>query len=201
MSRSRASAVFAALVTMVAILAGAATFTSAAASAAPPTNYPPVKPVLTVQRAGQTHVGSLIYIKGASYARGEKVTAIVYYPKQGRKWAWTRKITTYANGDGRFRFGLRLAGAGRVAIKATGASSRRSGTIYINVKKSGRNWDFRASSFATGVDSPGSAGLTPATLPADDRGLAIAGFGVLALLGSAVITRQVTRRRRKVFAA
>jgi hypothetical protein len=186
---------------MVAMLAGAATFTSTAASAATHTNYPPLPPKLVVNK-GKVKQNSTVHVTGRKYVNREKVYVTITYPRQGHRRPVVRTVTVYANRSGTFSLNLRLTGVGRVSIKARGAKSRKSATVYVTVvKKRGRSWDFRSAVLPIGTGSTGSTGPATATQPAQDRGLAIAGFGVLALLGSAVITRQATRRRRRVYAA
>ena len=82
-------------------------------------------------------------------------------------------------------------------IRATGSRSGKSASVVVIVRRGhGNGWEFRPAAFATGLDT--TAAATP---PAhDDQGPVIAGLGALALLSGAVITTQVTRRRRKVHA-
>jgi len=209
MSRFRASAVYAALVTMVATMAmvvGAVTFTSTAASATPRRPYPPPPASLVVNR-GHVNQNSNVRVTGLRYANRERVYVTITYPAQPRRRPVSRTVVVYANRSGNFSLNVRLTGTGRVVIQARGANSRKSASAVVVVSQprgrdrgNGRN--FRAAAFVAGVDTPGPTGPTPNS-PASspiDRGLPIAGLGVLALLGGAVITNQVARRRRKVHA-
>jgi hypothetical protein len=194
MSRSRASAVFATLVTMLALLAGTATFTSAAASASPTLRpYPPPPPSLVVNH-GWIWQNSSVRVTGRKYAARERVYVSIS-PAQPHRRPVDRRFVVYANRSGGFTFSARLTGIGRVVIRATGQRSDKSASVVVFVRKRhGHGPGFQPAAFTTG--------LTPAasTTSPGDQGLVLAGLGALALLSGAAITSHVTRRRRKVYA-
>jgi hypothetical protein len=192
MSRSRAAAVFAALVTMMAMVAGVLVSTSAAASASPKLHpYPPPPPALVVNH-GWVRQHSTVRVTGRRYGHRERVFVIIVYPGHH-----VTKTVARTDHSGRFSVRLRLTRAGRVVIRATGTRSGKSASVVVIVRRShGHGRPFQPAAFTTGLDTTASA--TPPT--DDDRGLAIAGLGALALLSGALVTTQVTRRRRKVHA-
>jgi hypothetical protein len=203
MSRTRASAVFAALVTILAMAAAAVTLTPAVASASRRTHYPPPPPSLMV-RPGSVKQNTTVHVTGSQYAKREKVYVTITYPAQPHRRPAVKTTVVNTGRSGTFSLNLRMTEIGRAAIKARGGNSRKSATALVVVTSShGHDQKLRRMALATGLEAPSSTGLTPAsaTPPPADRGLAIAGLGVLVLVGTAVITGRATRRRRKANAA
>jgi hypothetical protein len=186
---------------MMAMLVGAATLTSSAASAAPTLRpYPPPPPALVVNR-GWVRQYSYVRATGRKYAPRERVYVTITYRARPHDRPSVRRTVVYADRAGRFSLHLRMTGTGRAVISATGTRSGSSASAVVIVQRRGHGHGFQQAAVTTGLDT-GSTGLTPgsATPPPADRGLAIAGLGVVALLGGAVITSRVTRRRRRVYA-
>jgi hypothetical protein len=199
MSRTRASAVFAALVTILAMAAAAVTLTPAAASATRRTHYPPPPPSLMV-RPGSVKQNATVHVTGGKYANRERVSVTITYPGQPHRRPVVKTIVVKVGRSGTVSFNLRMTEIGRATITARGSNSHKSATAFVLVKAShGHNQKFRRMALAVGPETPGSTGLTPttATAPSAGRGLATAGLGVLILIGTAVITGHATRRRRK----
>jgi hypothetical protein len=140
MSRSRATAVFTAFVTMMAMMTGAVTLTSVTASATPPPSYTPVAPKFKVNTQKTTKNG-VVYPSGTGYARGEKVYLTITYPALKGKRAVVKTVVVYASSRGGFSTSVRLTGLGQVSIRARGVVSNKPKTVYVLVVvKRGRGW-------------------------------------------------------------
>jgi hypothetical protein len=194
MSRSRASAVLAALVTMVAMVVGAALLTPAAASAAPKVHYPPPPPTLVVNH-GVVKYGVTVHATGRRYASREKVYVTVYFrAKNSHRSRLVKVLIVRANRKGGFVVNVKTTRPGQVLIQAVGKSSHRSAIAFIFViDKKKHTVVVRRAAFTTAAGP-----ATPAAPAPDTTGMVVAGLGVLALAGSAVFARQTVRRRRRV---
>jgi hypothetical protein len=138
MSRSRAKAVFAALVTMMAMMTGAVSVTSGAASATPPPSYTPVAPVFRVN-ANSIQLNSSLRATGIKYARGELVYITITYPAVGARPAFVKTIRVTANGQS-FNVSIKLISTGQVKIRARGVTSNRAKnvTVLVTPRRRGR---------------------------------------------------------------
>ena len=217
MSRSRASAVLSSLIATLALTVGFLAFTSGAASAAPRENhsfgwhnhYPPVPPSLVVNK-GVVKYGTTVKATGKRYAKKEKVYVTVYFtPKGSHRTKIVKTATVWTDKNGTFRINIKMSKPGTVIIAAKGKTSRKTATAavwVINKHKGGGGWSVKPVSYTTGLTGPGGGTgvttLTPASQPSTGGGaeLAVAGLGVLGLAGSAALTGQAIRRRRRVVA-
>ena len=133
MSRSRATAVFAALVTMMAMMTGAVTLTSNAASATrPPPSYTPVAPRFTVN-TGSVKVNGTIRATGFKYAPRELVYLTITYPPVGGRPGFVRTVRVNATSGQSFSVNLKLISTGNVTIRARGASSNKPKILTVRV--------------------------------------------------------------------
>lgn len=207
MSRYRALALRASLVAVLAATVGAATLTPTAASATPAapagtatasSHYPPTKPKMVVNR-GSVKAGQKVRASGRQFVRREWVNITITFKAKGsNKSKVVKRAVLRADSKGRFAFSLRLARQGTVLIKAKGVKSNKSAyaTVRVTSKKGGGAWVIKPASLSTSTTG-GNTGLVSAT-DTGSAGLAVAGLGAMALLGSAVVTRRVVRRRRGV---
>ena len=163
MSRSRASAVFTALITMMAMMVGAVAFTPVAASAhTPPPKYPPTAPRFVVNK-GSVKVNQTVRASGTRYTPREKIYLTIKYPAVGRKRAFTKTVVVYASRSGTFSTNVRLISSGRVTIRARGVTSNKPTTAVVYVTKKRGRWDIHPAGFVSGVDmTPTSAALIAA---------------------------------------
>ncbi|HET9518014.1 MAG TPA: hypothetical protein VFO77_09840, partial [Actinoplanes sp.] len=193
------------MVAMLAAPVGVVALTPGSASATPAVvagHYPPVKPAMVVNK-GTVKKGQTVKATGRQYKPKEKVLVTVYFtPKNSHKTKIVKKIWVRANKKGKFSVHVRMLAAGRVVIKGKGLSSGKSAaaTVWVVHKKKGHNggWVIKPASFGT---PGGTSVVTPVSAPADDMGYVLAGFGALALIGSAAVTGQTIRRRRRLNAA
>jgi hypothetical protein len=216
MSRSRASAVLSSLIATLAMTVGFLAFTSGTASAAPREHaysygwhhhYPPVPPSLVVNK-GVVKYGAIVKATGKRYAKREKVYVTVYFtPKGSHRTKIVKTATVWTDRNGTFRISIKMSKPGTVIIAAKGKTSRKTATAavwVINKSKGHGGWSVRPVSYTTGLTGPGAGGttLTPASQTPAGGGaeLAVAGLGVLGLAGSAALTGQAIRRRRRVAA-
>jgi len=203
MSRSRASTVFAAIATAVAIAAATVMLTPVAASAAPEVHYPPPPPSLVVNH-GVVKYGTTVHATGTKYTGRERVSiSVLFTPKGSHRARVVKTATLYTDRRGTFFLNLRMAAPGIVVIRATGRSSHKTASAYVTVtdrRQGTGGWVIKKAAFTSALSSPGTAGPS-STAPAGDAGLAIAGLGVLALAGSAAVTHQLARRRRRAAVA
>lgn len=151
MSRSRASAVLAALVAMMAMTVGAVALTSVAASANPPPKYPPTAPRCVVNH-GSVDQDSPVRASGSRYASRERVYVTITYPAVGHRRPVVKTVVVTASRSGTFSVNVRLTGLGRVTIKARGVKSNKpaSAVVFVNKKRGHRNNHLAA--FETGLD-------------------------------------------------
>ena len=204
MNRSRASAVLSALVAMVAMTVGLLTFTSGAASATPRGPYPPPPPAVVVNK-GVVKYGVTVKATGRQFASKEKVYVTVYFRAKGsHKLKVVKTAVVRTDKNGKFVLNVKMSRPGIAIISAKGKTSRKSAAaaVYVIDKKNGHgNWSIRQVAYTTGLTTPGAGTTTLASTPkpATDggAGLALAGLGVVGLAGSAVLTRQTIRRRRR----
>ena len=189
MSRIRGSTLVAKIVTMLVMAVGAITLSPTAASASPKKHYPPPPPSLTVDR-GVVKYGTTVRATGRKYGSRERVFVTVSYkPKYSRHWRTVKTAVVRADRNGKFSIRIKLYSAGLVVITARGTSSHKSASAFVYVidKRGGHggSWSIRPAANST----PLSGKPAP--------GLAVAGLGVLALTGSALVTRATIRRRRR----
>jgi hypothetical protein len=186
------------------------TLTPGAATAAPvkptpateATAYPPEPPRLTVNR-GNVKTGQTVQASGRRYVKNEQVVIVVRFkPKGSSKFSTVNEKVIRADRKGRFVVSVRSARVGTMTIKGRGRTSGLSATVYVLIK-SGKNsgsFTVRLASFTPGSGDTAATTLVakPASNDTTSTGnLALAGFGALALIGSAVATQQVVRRRRR----
>lgn len=205
MSLYRAFARMAALVAMLAAAFGVAALTPLAASAAPNGQYPPPPPNMVVNK-GTVKVGVTVKATGRSYKAKEKVTiTVTFTPKGSNKSKVVKTATVYADKNGKLSINVKMGGAGTVVISGKGKSSGKTASASVHVinKTKGNGWEVERAAFGTGTTTGSSVVFTSTTqsAPAGNAGVAVAGLAVLALAGSAVITRKVVRRRRAGAAA
>lgn len=207
MSRYRALALRVSLAAVMAATMGAATLTPGTASAAPDTTaatqatnaYPPTPPKLTVNH-GRVKPGKTVRVMGKRFRSREKVTIIVRFkPRGSSKYRTVKQRDIRADRKGKFTITLRLARAGTVSIKGRGHSSHLSSTatVIVTKGKSRGTWVIRLAAFTPGapVVKPASV-VTAGHESSPVTGLAVAGLGAMALIGSAITFRVVRRRRR-----
>jgi hypothetical protein len=192
MGHKRAIALLASMVTALAMMLGL-TGTAVQATRKP---YPPPPPSLVVDRGVVKH-GSTVHATGRKFGGRERVYITVTFRAAGsHRFRTVRTAVVKTNRNGQFSFNMRAFAAGIVVITAKGSNSRTgaSASVYvIDKRKGGSGWTMRRSSYTAGT--PAVAGQ-PQEPTSNTSGLAIAGLGVLALAGSALITQQALRRRR-----
>lgn len=207
MSRYRALALRATLVALLATSASVATLTPTAASAAPSgaatatakSAYPPAKPDLVVNR-GSVKAGQSVKATGRRYAKREKVTVTVSFrARGGHKYKVVKRITIRSDKKGKFSLRVRAPKPGTIIIKGKGVKSMKSAsaTVHVSSKRGHGGWVISPAAFSTST-AGSTAGNTATSVPSGPGGVALAGIGVMALIGSAVVTRRVVRRRRQV---
>jgi hypothetical protein len=95
-----------------------------------------------------------------------------------------------------------MSKAGQVIITAKGTKSHKNAAAFVYVidkRKGGGSWYITPAAFSTGTT--GTVLSSSTQTPSNGVGVAIAGLGVTALAGSAIVTRRTIRRRRKAAAA
>jgi hypothetical protein len=209
MSRFRASIALASLVASLVMTAGVTTLSTEAASAAPHDPYPPTASALTVNR-GTVRVGSSVRATGNGFRSHERIRVTVLY----RPLYWDHYTTVlqnygiHAGRQGNFSVKVQMYLPGTAIIKAYGVRSGRSASAPVRVllfghglggwliSRAGYTYSGRPEA-ASPVITSTVASPAPAETPADPPAVALAGLGVFALVGSALITRRTMRRRRK----
>jgi hypothetical protein len=191
MSRIRGSTLIATIVAMLVAIVLSPT----AASASPKKHYPPPPPSLTVDR-GVVKTGTTVRATGRKYGYRERIYVTVSFkPNNSRHWRTVETAVVRADRDGKFSIEIKLYSAGLVVVTARGTSSHKSASafVYVIYKRGGHgsSWSIRPASYAAPL----------ADKPSPVPGLAIAGLGVLALSGGALITRTTIRRRRRTKSA
>ena len=199
MSRIRGSTLVATIVTMLVMAVGAITLSPTAASASPKKHYPPPPPSLTVDR-GVVKSGTTIRATGRKYGSRERVYVTVSFkPSNARHWRTVKTAVVRADRNGKFSIKIKVYSPGLVVITARGTSSRKSASAFVYVinKRGGHGgwWSIRPASYSAPIASK------PAPASPHVPGLAVAGLGVLALTGCALVTRTTIRRRRKANSA
>jgi hypothetical protein len=199
----------ASLVATLAMSLGVTALTPGAAMATPRPHhtgyYPPEPPVLVVNK-GTVKAGKVVRATGRKFAKRERVkVTIVFTPKGNHHRKIVRTIWVRADKHGKFSINTKMSFAGTATIRAKGQKSGQSSTATVKILKAGHGggwWDVHQVAF-TGNGGTGTPALssTPASSPVGGTGMALAGLGVMALAGSAIVTRQSVRRRRKVGAA
>jgi hypothetical protein len=201
-SRKRGIGLLASLFAALAMTLGStATAAQAAPNHHPPNHYPPPPPSLMVDK-GVVRVGVTIHATGRMYTSRERVyITVAFRPKGWHRYRTVRRAIVRADRHGNFTYHVRPLAAGIVIIIARGQRSHNSASAVVHVidRHRGGGWQMRPAA-NTGLIATGS-GATVAAPPAesssDIAGLTIAGLGVLALAGGAIITRQAIRRRRR----
>lgn len=210
MSRYRAFALRASLAAVMAATMGAVTLSTGTASAAPvqpdtaaveAKKYPPTPPRVTVNR-GSVKTGQTVRANGRKFVKRERVSIIVRFkPKGSSKFRTVNERVIRADRNGKFTVTVRAARVGTMTIKGRGHTSKLSSTAYVKITKGKSKGSFtiRLASFEAG--SAAGAGTTAVakstSTTTQDNGLALAGLGAVALIGSAAVTHQVVRRRRR----
>ncbi len=204
MSRNRAFALLASIVAMFAMMVGVVVLTPGSASATPPGtasgHYPPPPPSMVVNK-GTVKVGVTVRASGRDYTKYEKVYVTVTLIPKGSTRPRVVKVTVVrADSKGRIALNVRMAAAGTVTIKGKGTKSGKtaSAAVHVIAKYKGHGWWIQPAALSTGATGGGSTVLVSADdpAPAGVAGVALATLAVMGLAGSALITRQVVRRRR-----
>jgi hypothetical protein len=207
MSRNRPLALLVSLVATLAATMGVAALTPGAAYATPSVTtmkYPPA-PAKMVVNKGTVKVGVTVHATGRKYKAKEKVyVTVTFTPKGSHKSKVVKTAYITADKNGKLSLNVRMAGAGTVVIKGVGAKSHSSAsaTIHvINKQKGNGGWVIKPAAFSTPLTGGAPAITSIQPIPAGGAGVLLAGLSVMALAGSAVVTRQTVRRRRRVGAA
>jgi hypothetical protein len=205
MSRFRPLATLATMVAMLAAPVGVVALTPGSASAAPTvktTNYPPAKPTVVVNK-GTVKIGVTVRATGREFKAKEKIyITVVFTPKGSKKSKVVKTAYVRADSKGKFGVNVKMSAAGSVVIKGKGLTSKKSGsaTVWVINKKKGKGgWSVHPASFTGGPTS--TSVLTPVSVTSGTEGITLAALGAMALLGSAAVTGQTIRRRRRVSAA
>jgi hypothetical protein len=208
MSRFRASVALASLVTSLVMTAGVTTLSAEAASAAPNDPYPPTAPALTVNR-GTVRVGGSVRATGNGFRSHERVwITVLYHPLHWDHYTTVQDYGIHANRNGRFSINVRMYLPGTAIIRAYGVRSGRSASAPVRVLRFGHGlggWLITRAGYTYSGKPMAVSPVTTSTVaspprketPTDTPAVAVAGLGVLALAGSALITRKTMRRRRK----
>jgi hypothetical protein len=202
MSRFRPLATLATMVAMLAAPVGVVALTPGSASAAPSvakSPYPPAPPSLVVNKATVKR-GVTVHATGRKYKAKEKIfVTVTFTPKGSHKSKVVRTAIVRANNHGKFSINVKMSAAGMVVISGKGLTSKKSASaaVWVIDKKKGHGgWVIHPAAFTGGSTS--TSVLTPVSAPAGDSGAMLAGLGALALIGSAAVTGQTIRRRRRV---
>jgi hypothetical protein len=176
-------------------------FASTAASAAPKVHYPPERPSLVVNN-GVVKKGATVRAYGRQYRPRESVSISIRFKAKGsNRYRTIRTTSARTDRRGKFTVSVRTSGAGTLVITATGRSSRKSASAFVNVTEKrrwgrSRGWGMQPVAFTGGSDA--SVAAPKSAAPAGDiSGLAIAGLAMMTMAGGAVVTQRVVRRRRK----
>jgi len=209
MSRFRASVALASLVASLVMTAGVTTLSAEAASAAPNDPYPPTVPALTVNR-GTVRVGSSVRATGKGFRSHERVwIAVLYHPLYWDHYTTVlQDYGVHANRNGRFSIKVRMYLPGTAVIKAYGVRSGRLASAPVRVLLFGHGlggWMITRAGYTYSGRPMAVSPVTSSTVSSAPRNesptgmpaVTLAGLGVLALAGSALITRNTIRRRRK----
>jgi hypothetical protein len=203
MSRYQAFARAASLAAMMVVATvGVATLTPGSASATPGGSataaaaYPPPPPNMVVNK-GTVKAGVTVKATGRSYKSKEKVyVTVTFTPKGSKKSKVVKTATVKVDSKGKFVIAVKMKAPGTVVITGKGLTSKKSAsaTVHvINKHKGNGGWVIVPASFSTGTTAGTPVLVSSESGPA---GIALAGLGALALLGSAAVTRQTIRRRR-----
>jgi hypothetical protein len=205
MSRFRPLATLATMVAMLAAPVGVVALTPGSASATPgvaAAAYPPVKPTVVVNK-GTVKKGVSVKATGRSYKAKEKVFVTVSFKAKGSKnYKTVKTATVKTDSKGKFIIIVKMSMAGTVIISGKGLTSKKTGsaTVWVIDKKKGNGgWVIHPASFTGGPAA--TSVVTPISAPDGAEGIALAGLGAMALLGSAAVTGQTIRRRRRLSAA
>jgi hypothetical protein len=205
MSRFRPLATLATMVAMLAAPVGVVALTPGSASATPSVAaqaYPPVKPTVVVNK-GTVKKGVTVKATGRKYKAKEKVYVTVSFKAKGsKKYKTVKTATVKTDSKGTFIINVKMSAAGTVIISGKGLTSKKTGSasvFVIDKKKGSGGWVIHPASFTGGPAS--TSVITPVSAPSGPEGIALAGLGALALIGSAAVTRQTIRRRRRLGAA
>ena len=209
MSRFRASVALASLVASLVMTAGVTSLSAEAASAAPNDPYPPTASALTVNR-GTVRVGHSVRATGNGFNGDERVwITVLYHPLHGDHYTTVlQDYQIHANRRGRFSVRVRMYRPGTAIIEAYGVGSGRSASAPVRVIHTGHGpggWVITRAGYTYSGEPTALSPATTSTLasparnagPTDPPAVTMAGLGMLALAGSALITRKTMRRRRK----
>jgi hypothetical protein len=195
MSRLRASVAVASLVASLVMTAGVTIATTQSAVAAPTEPYPPTAPALTVNR-GSVQVGNAVRASGNGFRPSERVLiTILYRPPRWDHFETVQSYDTHADRQGEFSVRAEMHLPGTAIILAQGIGSGRTASATVRVTRRGHgdgNWVITNAGYTVDTGSAAAPSKPGSTSP----GIALAGLGVLALAGSAALTRRTMRRRR-----
>jgi hypothetical protein len=193
MGRFRASVAFASLVASVVMTAGVTAATSQAATAAPNVPYPPAAPALTVNR-GSVRAGASVKATGNGFRPSERIyVTILYRPPLWGPATSVQSYDAHADKKGSFaiRVEMRLPGTAIILAQGVRSGKTASATVRVTSNGHGDGWTISPAGYTTPTGTN-----TTHTAPT----VMLAGLGLLALAGSALITRGTIRRRRRVTA-
>ena len=203
MSRTKAAKALSAIVAMLAMTLGLLAFTSGAASATPGNHnkYPPVPPSMVVNK-GVVKYGVTVKVTGKRYTAKEKVYVTVYFvPKGSKKAKVVKTASVTASKSGTFTVNVKMSKPGRVIIAGTGKTSKKTATAavwVIDKKKGSGGWTIKPVSYTTGLTGPATAIAPVSEQTPAGPAVAAAAIGLFGLAGSAAVTRQTIRRRRRM---
>jgi hypothetical protein len=157
-----------------------------------------------VVNKGTVKVGVTVKATGRQYAGKELVTVTVTFTPKGSDTPKTvGKTTVKADANGKIVVTVKTRAPGTAVITGKGTKSNKSASASVHIidkTKGGQGgWTVKPASFTGGPT--GTSVLTPVSATPGAAGVALAGLGALALIGSAIITRRTVRRRRQAGAA
>ncbi|MFI5932969.1 hypothetical protein [Actinoplanes sp. NPDC051494] len=197
MSRSRAIAFLTAVAATLAMTFGLTAFGASAAQAAPGA-YPPPPPSLVVNK-GVVKIGIKVRATGKKYIAREKIAVVIkFLPKGSTKWKTTKVVGLKADKFGKFTYNVKTKSAGTIVITAKGAKSKKGASATILVLKKGKGRIVMRKASFDSAPATVAVGSTTEAPASNGVWIAIAGLGVLALAGSAAVTRNHVRRRNNV---
>jgi hypothetical protein len=178
-------------------------------------NYPAPPPSLTVS-SGTVKAGKSVRVSGRDYGKREPVVVRVRFRPSTRFWfprggIVTQQTTVWTDGHGRFSTYAHTFLAGSISITATGLKSRKTASVSVRVLPrhgSSHGWGTWWGAGAPGASSAdaGASDTTPVALERPTRrdaggGLFVSVLALSALVGSALVTRRMIRRRHRAAAS